>query len=553
MKILYIIFITLVVLSNPGLSDLSPEQVNKIIQHVSMDSLKKHIAVLGDDSLQGRATGTSGEKKAAQYLSQQFMKYKLTPIGQNGDYFQHIPMHGSIPLPESRLRLFLKENPVYDFELGEDYLLFKSGAQTFVPNPVPLVFVGYGIIAPEFDYNDYQSIDVEGKIVVYLAGEPFSDDSSYFNGLSPTIYSLPESKQRIALSRGALGSCLIAEVESDTNFTWTKLKSEFAFEDITLAYNASGHLGFIIHPGEAERLFEHSPYSLNDIMRKAEKHSVHSFPLSASIAFRGDFLERDFSAKNVVGMIEGSDLKRKNSYIIISAHFDHLGFGPAVLGDSIYNGVMDNASGCAALLEIARSISQSETKPKRSILFILTTGEEKGLLGATYYVDHPIFPLHKTIANINIDGLAMFDRFNDVIGIGSHLSDLGEYVQKAAEKVSVNYSQTPENIANSVAYSRSDQIAFAHGGIPSILIMEGFEWKNLSREQAIRKFQFWLDNIYHSPFDDLNQPLNYIAAVKHTQIILLSIYLIDERLQVPQWEKNVKYQKIRLQTIAEKR
>jgi hypothetical protein len=547
------IFFFLLFLAFPCFSQISPELLNDLIDSISMDSLKMHIAVLGNDSMEGRATGTAGEIRASRYLSQKLKDYLLIPVGQSGNYFQYIPMHGSIPLPESRLRLFFEENPVYDFELGKDYLLFKSGAQTFVPNPVPLVFVGYGIIAPEYDYNDYQRINVQGKIVVYLSGEPSSDDPDYFKGPVSTVYALPESKQRLALSRGALGSCMIAEAFDDTNRTWNKFKREFAFEDVTLAYSVSGHLGFVIHPEAANRLFTHCPFSLQDVQKMAREHRIQSFPLSQAISFKGDFIERDFTARNVLGWIEGSDPDLKDSYLILSAHYDHLGYGPPVMGDSIYNGVLDNAAGCAALLEIARTFSNLEQKPKRSILFLLTTGEEKGLLGSNYYVDHPVFPLFKTVANINIDGLAMFDLFEDVIGLGTDLSDLGDYLSQATSYLSLRYATIPGDIESPIAYSRSDQIVFAFGGIPSILIMEGFEWKNYPGNRAKEKFQSWLDNIYHSPFDDLNQPLNYFAALKHTQIILLTSYIIAQSQKVPEWKNNVKYLRIRLQTIAEKR
>ena len=525
-----------------------------VLEPISMDSLKNHMAILGHDSMEGRATGTPGEDKAASYLVKQLTKYNIQPAGdQAGSYFQYIPMHGSTPLPDSRLRFYTSEERSFDFELGYDYLLYKSGAQTYVPTPVELIFVGYGIHAPEYDYNDYQNVDVRGKIVVFLEGEPVSEDSTYFAGEKSSIYSLPESKQRIALSRGALGSCLIPEIQEDTTRHWEKLKRDFAFEDVTLAYAASGHLSVLLHPKAASHLFHQADHSLEEVFALARQHKILSFPLHLSLSFTGEFIERDFSAKNVIGLIRGSGDEQEKGYLLISAHYDHLGIGPAVLEDSIYNGVSDNASGVAAALEIGRILAKHRSQLKRSVILLFTTGEEKGLLGARFYVDHPIFPLYKTMANINIDGLAMFDTFRDVVAIGSKLSSLHELVITALNESPYTYSSTPEIIEKSESFSRSDQIAFAHGGIPSMLIMEGFHWDNYTPDQATEKFQNWMNYLYHSPFDDIHQPLNYFAALNHSQIILWIAYQLSTQQEVPEWKSAVKYRIIRLQTIAEKR
>jgi Zn-dependent M28 family amino/carboxypeptidase len=357
----------------------------------------------------------------------------------------------------------------------------------------------------------------------------------------------------MALSRGALGSCLIAEIQGDTTLSWEKLRREFSFEDVTLAYSVSGHLSVLLNPRAAALLFEDCQYSMSDVLLKAAKHEIKSFPLHRSISFAGEFIERDFTAKNVIGLIRGSDQDLRENYLLISAHYDHLGVGPILLGDSIYNGVMDNAAGVAASLEIGRILSKHRDNLKRSTILLFSTGEEKGLLGAKYYVDHPTFPLYKTITNINIDGLAMFDTFHDVVAIGAELSDLGKFLHEALAKQPFKYIPTPEIIEKSESFSRSDQFAFANGGIPSMLIMEGFHWDNYSPEQAVQKFQTWMNFIYHSPFDDINQPINYFAALNHSQIILSTAYYILNQENVPEWIPSVKYHTIRLQTMAEKR
>ncbi len=546
--------ISLILLTIIQVSDQKSPPVKELVGLISIDSLKKHISYLGNDSLAGRGTGTIGGHLAAEYIAKHLKKYNILPLGDNQSYYQKIPMHGSQPLPLSQLRLYSTDNSHEQFRLGEHYLLYKTGAQTFVPNPTPLVFVGYGIIAPEFDYNDYQRVDVQSKIVVFLSGEPFSRDSAYFSGENPTIYSLPESKQRLAISRGAMGSILIPiSSESNTKINWDKWKREFSFEDITLAYRVTGHLSVVLHPNIAFKLFEDALFSFNDVLAMNKNNAVQSFPLARCISFRGKFKERDFTDKNVVGLLEGRDPDLKDSYLLISSHYDHLGIGPPIKGDSIYNGVFDNAAGVSAQLELARIFAQLPKKPRRSIIFLFLTGEEKGLLGSTYYTDHPLVPLYRTIANINIDGLAMFDTFYDIIGIGIEFSTLEEYLQQTADYLDLKISPLPSPFGLNESFAHSDQISFANAGIPSMLISEGLNLQNYTYEEAFQKVINWQDDFYHTPFDDLNQTINYQAARQHTQVLLTTCFLIANSVNTPQWHGNVKYYNIRLQTIAERR
>lgn len=528
------------------------DSIQHVTQTVSADSIFQNIEALGNDSMEGRGTGTNGGEKSATYIARKLMKYKILPVGDKQTYFQNIPMHGSTALPESELKLFLQDTAI-TLKLGKEYLLYKSGAQTFVPSPVELIFVGYGIIAPEFDYNDYQSIDVKNKIVVFLSDEPFSTDPNYFAGENSTIYSLPESKQRIAISRGAIGSIMIPNFIRKKEFDWHDIQREFTFEDIILAYSPSGQLSVIMNPGIAKQLFWGSDYQFTDILEMDIKHQMHSFPLHSKISFKGKFLEREFISKNVIGLVKGSSSKLKNSYVIISAHYDHLGIGPAMVGDSIYNGVFDNAAGVSALLEIARVIAKLSQKPKRSLVFLFVTGEEKGLLGSTYYVDRPIFPLYKTIANINIDGLAMFDTFKDILAIGTELSTIKHFVKEAISLQNLQLSPVPPNFQNEESFSRSDQISFARAGIPSVILLEGWHYHHLNYEEGVQKNFEWFQRIYHTPFDDLNQPMNKSAALLHTKTILSTVLYIADSDDTPEWNPGVIYKNIRLHTIAEKR
>ncbi|MCF8241264.1 MAG: M28 family peptidase [Melioribacteraceae bacterium] len=530
----------------------APNNLPDALMSISGQAIKRHLDFLGSDLFEGRGTGTTGGNLAAKYLAQELNKIGLEPVGSGGTYYQHIPMHGSTALNSSKLEVFTEGTSVV-LELWSDYLLFKSGDQTFTPNPIPLVFVGYGINAPEFDYNDYQSIDAEGKIVVFLDGEPISDNDDYFNGAAPSIHSSPEAKQRTALSRGARGSILIPELKNDGNSDWQNLIREFKFENVTLAYSATGSLSLLINPKAAEKIFQKSGKSYSDILSMHDEMRMTSFDLSSSISFKGEFKRRDFIAPNVVGMIEGSDPELRNTYVLISAHYDHLGIGPAVKGDSIYNGVFDNAVGAAGLLEIARVVNSLDVKPKRSIVFLLLTGEEKGLLGSQYYVDHPIFPLYKTVANINVDGVALWDNFKSIVALGENYSTIQSFVYETADKFDLDVVPIPEQFMQLESFSRSDQISFANAGIPSVLIYEGPDYVNMTYQEGIEKLIFYSDSIYHTPFDDLNQHLNLEAAVQHLQIILDVAYSIADSETEPEWKPGSPFINARLRSIAERR
>lgn len=515
----------------------------------SAQLIKSHMQVLASDVFEGRGTGTTGGDLAAKYIALEYAKYGLKTVGNETSYYQNIPMHGSFPLTNSVLKIY-QDNQEFLLQLDKDYLLYKSGQQTFTPAPLQLVFVGYGIIAPEFDYNDYQSVNVEGKIVVFIDGEPNSDNNEFFNGGLPTIYSSPVSKQRIAISRGAAGSILIP---TETNFNWDEQVNNFAFEDVSLAYSASSNLSLLLNPANADLIFMDSDYSFEKILQMKKENRILSYPLMTLLTFRGEYLQRDFISQNIAGMIEGSNEELKDSYVIVSAHYDHLGIGPVVDGDSIYNGALDNAIGVSVILEIAKTFSEMDIHPKRSIIFIALTGEEKGLLGSTYYTDNPLVPLYKTVANINIDGIAFFRNFKSVVGIGSEYSTLRNYLIQTSQNLDLIVEDVPKEFDAIDAFNQSDQLSFAMAGIPSMLVMEGLDNKSISRDSVLISFIDYIVNRYHSPFDDLNQNIDYTAASQHKEILFELILNIANSEETPEWNAGSPYINARLRSIAEKK
>ncbi|MCB9056997.1 MAG: M28 family peptidase [Calditrichae bacterium] len=517
------------------------------------DSLKKYLNFLGSDKLQGRGTGSPGLQKAAAFISDHLHRWQLKPAGDNNTYFQHIPMHGSLPLPQSTLELHFEKERIY-LNLSDDFLLIKTGVQTFIPKPVSLVFAGYGIVAPEYDYNDYLDLDVSNKIVVVLDGEPwYEDNKGFFKGNDQTLYALAESKIRTAISRGAIGTVIIKNATEQTAFNWQKKKIEYSFEDVSLPAQVTSHLGVLLNPDKNELLFKNAPFSYQQLIQKEKEHKLVNFDLNLKMGFNGVFTHRQFKSQNVVAVKMGMDDSLHDSYVVIGAHYDHLGIGIPVNGDSIYNGVMDNAVGTAVLLELARLFSRNNYAARRSVVFVFFCGEEKGLLGSSYYTDHPYAPLYKTIGMVNVDGLSAMGKFLSIIPLGGNYSGLGRILEELAAENGLKVEQIPSNMVADESFNRSDQVSFAQSGIPSILLLEGFLYETLSRSQALEKNRKWFENIYHTPFDDLKQPLDYNAIRRYTDLLYAYCNRLLNISETPQWNENAPFRYKFFQNKAEKR
>ena len=514
--------------------------------------LRRHMEVLAHDSLEGRGVGTPGCEKAAEYIRSTLQSYGIKATQQYPSYLQTFPLHGSRPVEGTSLKVISRSDTIL-LQLQNDYVLFSSGAQTFIPLPTRMVFVGYGIVAPEYDYNDYRNIDVKNAVVVFLTGEPRSNDDTFFAGEKSTTHSSFVMKQKIALSRGAKGSILVPNPNELLTEDWIEVQSHFLFEEVRLPVTPSENLNIMVGRQSSNLFFSGAEYSLDEIAGFDRAGAMKSFPLPGKISFQGKFKERDFRSSNVIAMIEGSDPILKDSYLLLTAHYDHLGIGVSVNGDSIYNGLMDNASGTSALLEIARMLSHPDIRPRRSVIIAFLTGEERGFLGSQYYCFNPVVPLHKTFANINIDGISLFEQVRSVIALGSEMSTLREFVDTALVSTGILCEEIPEGIFNEDQFRKSDQYIFAQAGIPSMLVSEGFQFERTTYDDAIARYAEWSDMLYHSPFDDLHQPMDFSAAAQHTNIIVrIALTILNSEVE-PAWHTDIPFLQERLRSIAEKR
>ncbi len=516
---------------------------------VAAEAIRRHVEVLGSDLMEGRAPGTAGGDRAAAYLVEQLTASGARPFGDGGSYRQRVPLHGTTPLPDSRFEIF-NLGDARTLELGSDYLLATAGSQTLIPRPAAMVFVGFGIVAPEFDYSDYRGIDVRGKTVVMLAGEPPSDDPGYFAGAEPTVYARPETKQKIALVRGAVGSLVIPPIRAGFDEDWRRARRDYGLEALSLAYSLPEHLCALIHPEVAAWLFADALHDLESVLEMAASGTLRSFHLPGEMTFVGRFAMRDVVASNLVAVVDGIDRDLRDRFVVITAHYDHLGVGPEIDGDSIYNGVVDNALGVACVIEMARELGRTRPVPRRSVLLLLSTAEEAGLLGARTFIDHsPVRP-SRMVAAVNVDGLAFLAPFRDLVAIGGALSDLDARLRRAVKPLGLEVARPPDAVWDHVAYSRGDQLAFAEAGVPSVLVVEGFNWPGWRRDDALAAAMTWMAERYHTPQDDLAQPVDYAASAAHCNAILRLVGQLAASPTEPQWNPDSPYAYDRLLSLA---
>jgi len=325
--------------------------------------------------------------------------------------------------------------------------------------------------------------------------------------------------------------------------TWAKKRSEYAFEEVTLPGRVTGHMALYLNSEKAELLFQGSHKTYKEMLTEKAENSFSRFELKTKIAFNGVFKQREFKSENIVAAIEGRDGLLKSDYLLLGAHYDHLGIGETMDGDSVYNGVMDNAVGCAVLLELAQMYAQADFKPRRSLLFLFFTGEEKGLLGSEYYVQHPQVAIKNSIAMINIDGLSAWGKFQSLIGVGGMYSSLGRSLFAVADEYGLSI-ETLLPASFDIPFSKSDQMSFAQAGIPAIQVIEGYQYADISRKEAIQRTQNWFNAYYHSPYDDLKQDISYESIARYTNFMFIFINRLLNQQDDPEWYRDSPYQRI---------
>lgn len=489
-----------------------------------------HIKVLASDDMQGRETGSEGLRKAAAYIVDQLQKDGLQPAGRNG-YYQPVKLI-SRQIDESASSLNLVRNGVSEsLALGED-AFFSTRVQLASRVDAPLVFVGYGLRVPEKNYDDYAGLDLKGKIAVMISGSPANMPSAL-----ASHYQSAAERSKTVRELGIAGIISIPNPASMdipwSRATLARTRPSMTLADPELDDGRGVNLAVVFNPARAEKLFKDSGHSFEELATLAkDRNPLPVFPLTVSLQARAKLIQKDVESANVIAKLPGSDPKLKDEYVVLSSHMDHLGIGEPINGDTLYNGAMDNASGCALNLDIADSLHHTASRPARSVLFVFVTAEEKGLLGSKYFASHPTVPKSSMVADINTDMFLPIFPLKILTVYGLAESNLGDVVERVAESHGVQVQPDPEPLRN--IFIRSDQYSFIRQGIPSIAMKVGF----LPGSQEADLAKKWLTERYHAPSDDLTQPVDLAAAGKFEEIVQELTVKVANDPKRPEWKSD---------------
>ncbi|QKZ14012.1 M28 family metallopeptidase [Spirosoma sp. KUDC1026] len=512
-----------------------PAEAQQATSTVRPKAIEAHMRYLSDDKLEGRKPGTHGYELAAQYVEGELKKMGYKPAGERGTYRQSVPLRSGQVDARASSVVLIRDGKELHLNYGKNYILNPNFDQPRSEVSAPIVFVGYGISAPELGYDDYAQIDVNGKIVAYFNGAPTvfpSNQRAYYGS----------AKAEIAAAHGAVGvisfslpTDVRARVEAaaprarQATYRWVDRlgKAQRTFPQIQATV--------LLSDSTARSLFAGTAKSFDEAVAVAHRSYPQAFPLNASIRVKTQTsLNDDLVGQNVIGLLPGSDPVLKNEYVVYVSHLDHLGIGPPVKGDSIYNGAHDNASGVAINLETARLFASLPKAPRRSILFVGVTGEEMGLLGSDYFASNPTVPAEKLVANLCLDMPFFFHPLLDIVPYGVEHSSMAQAVRSAAGFLGVNVA--PDPMPAQAVFMRSDHFSFVRQGIPAIYIKSGSETGD-PKIDGLKENLDWRANIYHSPQDDMNQPFDWNAAAKHVQLQFLIGYLTAQADERPIWNE----------------
>ncbi len=525
-----------------GTTAAQPDSV--ALKAINDTAFSKHIAVLASDDFEGRKPFTAGETKTINYLEGEFKKLGLKP-GNGDSYFQDVPMVDIKSTPSDLIIKTATGNTGTALKYLDDFV----GATRHVTDQVKvekseMVFAGYGIVAPEYKWNDYEGLDVKGKTVVVMVNDPGFSDSTLFKGKTMTYYGRWTYKFEEAARQGATGVIIIHE-DKAASYPWAVVRSGWSKSKLYLASaddNKSRALmeGWITQD-VAKNLFKMAGKSA-DLMVQAGKPGFKPVDLGLTVSTTINNTIKKSISHNVAAILPGT--KRADEYIIYSGHWDHLGTGEAVNGDSIYNGAVDNATGTAALLVLAEAFKKAQKQSERSILFLAVTAEEQGLLGSEYYGAHPLVPLNKTVANINIDAMQASGKTKDIIAVGFGQSELEDYLVEAAKKQ--GRVVVKDSNPSAGYYFRSDHFNFAKVGIPALYtetgddnIAKGLAWGKAQKED-------YTTNRYHAPADNFEPAKwDFSGMVEDLRLLFDVGYRLSNETTFPNWKEGSEFKAIR--------
>jgi len=487
-----------------------------------------HVEALANDGMEGRNTGSPAHKRAAEYVAAQFKRAGLRPAGAGGGYIQPVAFKTRRIVEDKSSLSLIAAGKTQALTLGED----ANISVRVDPAPsvdAPLVFVGYGLRIPERNIDDFAGVNLAGAMVVYISSMPKS-----LPGPLQAHFGSAAERWKMYRAAGAIGTITIANPKSMdipwARSTLARLQPAMSLADATLDDAAGQQLAVAMNPAHADKLFAGSGHTFAEMLALVDGDKpVPSFALPSRLKATATVERSQVESQNVAGILDGHDPRRRDEVVVVSAHLDHLGIGGAVDGDTIYNGAMDNASGVAAILEVAASLKERRAETSRSILFVAVTGEEKGELGSRYFAAHPTVPVRNIVADVNTDMFLPLFPLKTLMVLGLDESDLGNDVRATAKAVGVTVQPDPEPQRN--RFVRSDQYSFVKVGIPALAMKVGYDVDTPQAAIAAK----WTAERYHAPSDDLNQPIDLSAAGKYVEIVRDLAVSIANRTDRPKW------------------
>ena len=524
-------------------TDELTERLQPALEAITPDGLLAHIKVLASDEFEGRAPGTKGEELSVKYINDQFKKIGLKPGNPDGTYTQEVPLAG------------IKGEPKMSFAIGDKITELKY-PDDFVASSARLlpeigvdnsdvVFVGYGIVAPEYGWDDYKNVDVRGKTLLMLIGDPpvpdpkdpSKLDEKMFKGKAMTYYGRWTYKYEIAAQKRAAAAIIIHETEPAA-YPWQVVRSSWGKENFELD-NPNKNMDTVearswITLDTAKKFLADCGQNFDALKKSALTKEFRPVSLKATAYIEIKQQIRSFKSHNVIGKLEGGDPKLNGEYVIYTAHWDHLGRHPELQGDQIFNGAIDNASGVASVIELGGAFTKLNPPPKRSVLFMATTAEEAGLLGAKYYTQHPLYPLEKTLADINIDGVNPWGKSRDVEDLTDGNSTLDDLLGRAAGRQ--GRVLKPNSEPEKGGFYRVDSFEFAKASVPVLHAARGVEIIGKPPEYGKQKRDEYLAKHYHQPSDEVDPAWDLSGAVQDVQLLFEVGYQVANGDKFPEWK-----------------
>src|SRR6266480_1371240 len=526
------------------------------LEAITPDALLAHIKILASDEFEGRAPGTKGEELSVKYISDQFKQIGLKPGNPDGTYTQEVPLAGITS--EARMSFTVGDRTI-DLKYPDDFIASSARLKPEIKiDKSDVVFVGYGIVAPGYGWDDYKDVDVHGKTLLMLVGDPPISDpkdpsklnEKMFRGKAMTYYGRWMYKYEIAAQKGATAAIIIHETDP-AGYPYSVVKTSWAKENYEIdspnknmdAVEARSWITLDV----AKKLLADCSHDFDALKKSAITKEFRPVALNAKASINIKQQLRSFKSHNVIGKLEGSDPKLQGEYVLYTAHWDHLGRHPELQGDQIFNGAIDNASGVASLIELADAFTNLNPLPRRSLLFMATTAEEAGLLGAKFYAEHPLYPLEKTLADINIDTVNPWGKTRDIEDLSDNNSTVDDLLAAAAKRN--GRVMTPNSQPQKGSFYRADHFEFSKRGVPSLYTGGGKDFIGKPANFGKEKKDDYTAHHYHQVSDEINPNWDFSGAVQDVDLLFEVGYQVANGDKFPEWKPGSEFKAKRDQMI----